>query len=129
MKAEIEIDVEEEQKEKCDCTHKKPTKLEIVCGLFTGILFCVAIITYLLIGFLVGAWHPTWVVFLAPIVITSLVMAIASKSAKKFNYPLFVVLIYVLFSSLFGIWHPLWVLFITIPLYYSFIKFFKELHK
>ena len=128
MKAEVEIEVEEEAKD-CDSKHQKPTKLEIVCGLLTGILFCLAIITYLLVGFLVGVWHPTWVVFLLPIVISSLVMAIGKKSAKKFNYPLLVVFVYVLFSSLFGLWHPLWVLFITIPLYYSFIKFFKELNK
>ena len=127
MKTEVEID-EDEIKENA-CEHRKPTKLEIVCGLLTGILFIVAIIAYLLIGFLLNAWHPTWVIFFAPIVISSLVMAIGKKKAKKFNYPLFVVMIYVLFSSLFGLWHPLWVLFITVPLYYSFIKFIKELKK
>ena len=127
MKTEVEIDIEDENEEHA-CEHK-PTKLEIVCGLLTGTLFIVAIIAYLLIGFLMNVWHPSWVVFLAPIVISSLVMAISKKKAKKFNYPLFVVMIYVLFSSLYGLWHPLWVLFITVPLYYSFIKLIKELRK
>lgn len=73
--------------------------------------------------------HPTWVVLLAPIVISSLVMAIGKKKAQRFNYPLLVVIVYVLFGSLYGLWHPLWVLFITVPLYYSFIKLIKELRK
>lgn len=129
MKTEVEIDIENTKEEEKECTKHKATKLEIVCGLLTGILFIVAIIAYLLIGFLLGAWHPTWVIFLAPIVISSLVQAIGSKKAKKFNYPLFIVMIYVLFGSLFNLWHPLWVLFITVPLYYSFLKLIKELKK
>lgn len=129
MKTEVEIEIDENKKEEDVCNHNKPSKLEIVCGLLTGILFIFAIIAYLLIGFLLKVWHPTWVVFLAPIVISSLVMAIGKKKAKKFNYPLFVVMIYILFSSLYGLWHPLWVLFITVPLYYSFIKLIKELKK
>ena len=129
MKTEVEIDIDDVDEKDCEDEHKKPTKLEIVCGLLTGMLFIVAIIAYLLIGFLMDIWHPSWVVFLAPIVISSLVMAIGKKKANKFNYPFFVVMIYVLFSSLYGLWHPLWVLFITIPLYYSFIKLIKELKK
>ena len=127
MKTEVEIDVKTQDKTENVCKHEKPTKLEIICGLLSGILFLIAIIAYLLIGFLTNIWHPTWIMFFAPIVISSLVMAIGKKKAKKFNYPFFIVMIYVLFSSLFNLWHPLWVLFITIPLYYSFLKLIKEL--
>ena len=74
MKTEVEIDIDEDEIKENICGHEKPTKLEIICGLLTGTLFIVAIITYLLIGFLAGAWHPAWVVFLAPIVISSLVI-------------------------------------------------------
>lgn len=128
MKAEVEIEIEE-NKEQTDCKHKQPSKLEIVAGMLSGVLFLVAIIAYLLIGFLAGIWHPTWVMFLAPIVVSSLVVAIGKKKAVRFNYPIFVVIVYILFSSLFGLWHPLWVLFLTVPLYYSCIKFFKEIKK
>lgn len=129
MKTEVEIEIDDEQNKEEFCEHRKPTKLEIVSGLVAGILFIVAIIAYLLIGFLTSMWHPTWVVFFAPVIISSLIVAIGKKKAKKFSYPLLVVAIYVLFSSLYGLWHPLWVLFITIPLYYSFIKLIKELRK
>lgn len=124
METEVEIN---EINEKDSCENRKPTKFDAVCGLLTGILFILATIAYLLLGFLLGIWHPTWLVFLAPIVISSLVLAIGKKDANLFSYPVFVVTVYILLSSLFGLWHPLWVVFITIPIYYSFIKFIKEL--
>lgn len=108
---------------------KQNSKLAIITSGLTSILYLVSIIAYLLIGFLAGVWHPTWVIFFAPIVISSLVLAIGKKNAKKFCYPVFVVAVYVLFGSLFGLWHPLWVLFITIPLYYSLISFVRKLKK
>ena len=131
MKAEVEIEIEDKERDEDEDfeEHRKPSKLEIVGGLVAGTLFIVAIIAYLLVGFLIGMWHPTWVMFFAPIVISSLIVAIGKKKPYDFNYPLLVVAMYVLFSSLFGLWHPLWVLFITIPLYYSFIKLIKEIRK
>ena len=130
MEPEVEIKNKEEmEKEDKACCHGKMTKFEIACGILTGTLYLVAIIAYLLIGFLTGIWHPTWVVFLAPLVISSLVLAIGERKAQAFNYPVFVVMVYIVFSSLFALWHPLWVIFITIPIYYSVIKFAKELKK
>lgn len=126
---EVKVEEIKEDIKENVCKRKKLKKLEIVCGLLTAILFTCSIGAYLLIGFLVGVWHPTWLVFIAPIIIVSLVQAIGEKNAKKFNYPALVVLVYILFSSLFNLWHPLWVLFITIPIYYIFIKFIRELKK
>ena len=120
METEVEIN------ENSACEHKT-TKFDAVCGLVTCTLFLLATIAYLLVGFLLGIWHPTWVVFMAPIVISSLIVAIGKKNASDFNYPVFVVMIYVLFGFLYNLWHPLWVVFITIPMYYSFIKFIKEI--
>jgi len=111
-------EIVEEQKESV----KKEKKIMIVSSSLTGILYLIAIIAYILIGYLANVWHPTWVVFLAPIIISSLVVAIWEKDANKFCYPVFVVAVYILFSSLFGLWHPLWVVFITIPLYYSLLN-------
>lgn len=127
MDSEKEVIIEENKSEekKC-CAHKENTKLNIFVGALTGTLYLVAIIAYLLIGFLAGIWHPSWLVFLAPLVISSFISAIGNKSANRFNYPIFVVCVYILFSSLYGLWHPLWVLFITIPLYYSFINLIKK---
>lgn len=128
MKAEVEIEIDEKdcKKEECHC-NKKRTKLEVIAGMIAGIVSLLALIAYMLIGFLMGIWHPTWVMFLAPMVVSSLIVAIGQKNLKKFNYPIFIVMIYVLFSSLFNLWHPLWVLFLTVPLYYSIIKLTKEI--
>lgn len=108
---------------------KENSRLVVITSGLTSMLYLVSIIAYLLIGFLANIWHPTWVIFFAPIIISSLVLAIGKKNAKKFCYPVFVVAVYVLFGSLFTLWHPLWVLFITIPLYYSFISFVRKLKK
>lgn len=124
---EKEIFVEE--KEEIVNKVKKHSRLMVITSGLTSILYLVSIIAYLLIGFLTGVWHPTWVIFFAPIIISSLVLAIGKKNAKKFCYPVFVVAVYVLFGSLFTLWHPLWVLFITIPLYYSLISFVEKLKR
>lgn len=105
------------------------SRIAVITSGLTAILYLVSIIAYLLIGFLAGVWHPTWVIFFAPIIISSLVLSIAKRNAKKFCYPVFVVAAYVLFGSLFTLWHPLWVLFITIPLYYSLISFARKLKR
>lgn len=127
---EEEIFIKEEKEEKNIFQKVKQTsKLSVITSGLTSILYLVSIIAYLLIGFLAGTWHPTWVIFLAPIVISSLVLAIGERNAKKFCYPVFVVAAYILFGSLFNLWHPLWVLFITVPLYYSLISFARKLKK
>ena len=127
---EEEIFIKEEKEEKNIFQKVKQTsKLAVITSGLTSILYLVSIIAYLLIGFLTGVWHPTWVIFFAPIIISSFVLAIGKKNAKKFCYPVFVVAVYVLFGSLFTLWHPLWVLFITIPLYYSLISFARKLKK
>ena len=124
METEVEIDEVDDNK---TCENRKPTKFETICGLLTIILLVLATIAYLLVGFLLDIWHPSWIIFGAPIVISSLIVAIGKKKASDFNYPVFVVMIYVLFGSLYNLWHPLWVVFITIPIYYLLIKFVKEL--
>ena len=111
----------EEQKEVDDSRASK--KLIIITSSLTGGLCFLSIIAYLLIGFLMHIWHPSWVIFFAPIIISSLVVAIGEKNAKAFCFPVLVVAVYVLFSSLYGLWHPLWVLFLTIPAYYALFSF------
>ena len=128
MEEKVIIEDGKQTEDNCGA-NKENNKLSIVTSALTGTLYLVAIIAYLLVGFLAGIWHPTWLVFLAPIVISSVITAIGDRDANKFCYPVFVVIVYVLFSSLYGLWHPLWVLFITIPLYYSFVKLIRTVRK
>ncbi len=112
------------QKDDC-CTREVHRKSVIVVSSVTGALYLLATVAFLLIGFLTHVWHPTWVLFLAPIVIGSLISAIQHKNANRFNYPVFMVVLFMIFGTLFNIWHPLWVLFVTIPAYYAIINCFK----
>ena len=122
-----EIDYEE--KHKCCEDKRNNRKLNLIATGVAILLYFVAIIAFLLIGFFTDIWHPTWLVFLAPIFISSIITAIGYKNANYFNYPILVVGSYILFGTLFDIWHPLWVLFITIPLYYMTIDFITKICK
>ena len=117
-------DDEKMQKDDC-CTREVHRKSVIVVSSVTGALYLLATVAFLLIGFLTHVWHPTWVLFLAPIVIGSLISAIQHKNANRFNYPVFMVVLFMVFGTLFDIWHPLWILFVTIPAYYAIINCFK----
>ena len=121
---EDEDDDDKMQKDDC-CTREVHRKSVIVVSSVTGALYLLATIAFLLIGFLTHVWHPTWVLFLAPIVIGSLISAIQHKNANRFNYPVFMVIIFMVFGTLFNIWHPLWIVFVTIPAYYTIINCFK----
>ena len=121
---EDEDDDDKMQKDDC-CTREVHRKSVIVVSSVTGALYLLATVAFLLIGFLTHVWHPTWVLFLAPIVIGSLISAIQHKNANRFNYPVFMVILFMVFGTIFGIWHPLWVLFVTIPAYYTIINCFK----
>ena len=121
---EDEDDDDKMQKGDC-CTKEEHHKSLVVVGSVTGALYLLATIAFLLVGFLAGVWNPTWVVFLAPIVIGSLISAIQHKNPNRFNYPVFMVIIFMVFGTLFGIWHPLWIVFVTIPAYYTIINCFK----
>ena len=91
-----------------------------------GALFVPLVITgaYLLMGFLLGTWHPNWIVFLAIPIYFQLVSMFAAKGLRKklnrFPMALLCVVAYLLlgFSPL-RLWHPGWVLFLIIPIYHS----------
>ena len=105
---------------------KKRTRADRIYEGLSSLLYLLAVIAFLLIGFLTGVWHPTWVVFLLAIVVDSVFRAIRKKNIQKFNYPIFVTAAYLFFSAMFEIWHPLWVLFLTIPIFYTVVGFFKK---
>lgn len=89
-----------------------------------------ALIIYLLLGFLLGMWGTMWVLFLYAIVVPSFIEAIHYKSFTKFNYPVFVASIYLTLSLFLHIWHPLWIIFLTIPIYYPiFGKIDSRIHR
>lgn len=126
-----EEDIEEAEQpkpeEKVIKFHQRPkTKADLVVEGISAVLYLLAVIGFLVIGFTKGIWHPTWVLFLVAIVVESVVKAIRKKKISQFNYPVLVTAVYIFLSSEFGLWHPLWVIFITIPVYYSILKIFRK---
>lgn len=76
-------------------------------------------ILYLLIGFMFGAWHPGWLLFLLIPIWYSFAGAVKKGNATIFAYPVLATLVFLCAGFWFDIWHPAWMIFLTIPLYYS----------
>lgn len=76
-------------------------------------------IVFLLLGFLKGAWHPAWVLFLALPVFDSAISAYERRDPSEFAYPVFVAFVYISMGVVWGLWHPGWIIFLTIPVFYA----------
>ncbi len=87
---------------------------ELVAGLSS--LICV--ITYILLGSLLGLWHPAWIIFLLIPIAESIVSAIAYRRITKLSYPVIVTAVFLFVGFQTNLWHPLWVIFVTIPIFY-----------
>ena len=104
----------------------KKQKVSILISTITTLL---VVITYLLLGSLLGLWGKAWVLFLLVIIIPSVFDSIYQKKLHKFSYAALIVFIYLLLNVWIlvpPLWHPLWVLFITIPIFYAITSFFKH---
>ena len=73
---------------------------------------------YLLMGFFLNIWHPTWLLFLTiPMYYTAI-----EGEGFDFNripFPLLVVPLYLIMGFAWDWWHPGWLIFLTIPIYYT----------
>ena len=85
---------------------------------------------YLAIGFWIGVWHPTWLLFLTIPVYYEMIAMSRAKSFKSkaniFPYPILCVIFYLCLGFDYGIWHPSWMLFLSIPVYYMFVNAIKS---
>lgn len=91
-----------------------------------------AVISYILLGTLLGLWGKAWVLFLLIPLTPSISEAIIKKNLNVFAYPIFIVFLYLTLCvwvlpelTGHGYWHPLWVMFLTIPVYYGVVNFLK----
>ena len=75
-------------------------------------------IAFMLIGTIYGAWHPAWLLFLFIPVVESFIVAVKTRNAHVFAYPVAVTILFLILGFFKGIWHPAWVVFLTIPIYY-----------
>ncbi len=86
-------------------------------------VFFLIILLYLLAGFLFGAWHPTWIIFLLIPLWHSFTEAVRRRNPHIFAYPVLAALLFLCLGFFFGAWHPGWVIFLTVPFYYTTVSF------
>jgi len=93
----------------------------------TGLTALLSVIAYILLGSLMGLWHPTWLIFLSIPIVESIISAIAYRRITRLAYPVIVVVAYLLVGFQYGGWHPWWVLFLTIPIFYMVFRPLEKL--
>lgn len=88
-----------------------------------------AVLAYLLMGFVWDLWHPGWLVFLTiPVYYytVTLIESINKDDGKGFwrliPYPLFCTVAYICMGAFWGLWHPGWLIFLTIPIWSFFVS-------
>ncbi len=89
-----------------------------MCWLWSFPFTAVICIAYLIIGFMFGAWHPGWLLFLLIPIWYSFISAVKKGNATIFAYPVLVTFVFFCAGFWLGIWHPAWMLYLTIPVYY-----------
>lgn len=105
----------------------KPDKFTAVTNIIEGILFLLAVVSFILLGTLLGAWYNAWIVFFVPEIICSVVRAIHKRNANHFNITFlaiatffFVCMVAPGLSA--NLWHPMWVVFLAIPVYHMVVS-------
>lgn len=97
-----------------------------ILNAFNSAFALLVICSYFVMGGVWGLWHPSWIVFLAIPIVTSLTDAIFKRNPNHFAWPVLVTAVYLLIGCVWGLWHPGWVLFLTIPLYYIIADAFRK---
>lgn len=90
-------------------------------GISEGIMFLLALVAYLLIGFLIpdgSGWRWGWTLFFLAEVVPSLFRAILDRKFTSFNIVFAILFVYLFLGTYMGLWHPTWIMFIAIPIYY-----------
>ena len=119
-------DVENLRKEHED----EPRRKIKIISILSSSGFLIATLAYLLCGFLwkgpsgnVG-WASMWILFLMPMILISLYMAVRDHKFGNFQITLFVIALYCgmgIIGGAYGVnlWNPFWLLFLLIPIYHS----------
>lgn len=107
--------------------YKKHRKADGIIGGIEGGIYILAIVAYMLMGFLAHMWYNGWIVFFVPEIACSLARAIVYKRAGKFNMPFvscfaFFFVCMVLPGLDANLWHIMWVVFLGIPVYYIIVN-------
>ena len=94
-------------------------RFETVDRIITGALFTLAVIVYFLVSSLNSEqWGKLWVIFLLPVVLSSIISCIKKRRFTPFAYPVLAAFVFLTIGVYFEIWHPTWIIFLSVPLFY-----------
>ena len=102
------------------------SKKKAVGDSITGLVALLCVVAFLLIGFTMDIWSPTWLVFLL-IPVTSMIVNIARKKKDIQGtvtgiVALFATAGFLLIGFLMDAWHPGWIIFFAIPISSIIVK-------
>lgn len=123
--ANVEIISKEKNKESI---WKKLNFLSII------VLYPLALIGFLLLGFLKNYWYNAWILFLIPDIIASIFRCIDRKLFTRFSIVFFSTALYFFLNLVvpgrqYNLWVDLWPIFLLIPIYYFvFLGIDKKIH-
>jgi transcriptional regulator with XRE-family HTH domain len=91
----------------------------VVAWVVEGSIWVLTLAAYFIASVLTALYHPLWIIFLAPIVISASIDAIIEKKISDFAcFPVLVTAVYLALGFTLNLWHPYWFLFILIPVWY-----------
>ena len=110
---------------------KERSRAMAVLGIVEGILHILAVVAFMLLGFLANMWYNGWIVFFVPEIICSIARAIIRKNPHQVNMPFISVFIFFFVCMVLpgldaNLWHIMWVVFLAIPIYYSICSAFDR---
>lgn len=95
----------------------------LISGIVTSVYFFLALIIYLLFGFLTKkGWQVGWILFLLGPVISSIFTCIIKKKVSPFCMPLLATAIYCFIGLMYNLWHPYWLIMLSIPVFYMIVE-------
>lgn len=110
-----------------DDDDKYSKKQHLAIDLTWASAFLIVLGTYIGLGLAYNLWHPWWIIFFLPEVITSVLRTIFSKNANKFSIIFLILFVYFLLSFVIvKSFAYTWILFFAIPIYYTFVNAFKR---
>ena len=83
---------------------EEPTTIK---GFFHSEIYFIALIVFLIVGFVWNLWHPGWIVFLIASAISDLIEDISSALVYIAAIALFLIMGFV-----WNLWHPGWIIFL-----------------
>lgn len=112
---------------------KKEKPLPLYPGVAKNMLkfpyIILAAIVYIIIGYALKIWHPTWLIFLTVPAYYLTAPAFFAPTKKKILMRLpayyYIIMLYIFLGILFGLWAKTWILFLFIPVYYWCISIIK----